>query len=240
MYTRNFVTNASWIIQIESVVLWIKSLYIQNSVLPRKKQIKSQQKFFLSLALSMAKTTWIPPRFKNQLHCGIVAGGGGWSQVSQPGLDLITVAPNCHGKTKNLTAKTKYLTAKPKTSRQKQKPHCKNKIPHDKTKDLTAKPKSERPHGKTKYFTAKTKYLTAKANTHCKTKAILLLPCSIWFCREVFVFAVTVVGHHKFAIASNVRIYAVNGFRRVGEGGGGQGVRTKPPLGRKYWGNGKP
>ena len=31
-----------------------------------------------------------------------------------------TVAHNCHGKTKNLTAKTKYLTAKPKTSRQKQ------------------------------------------------------------------------------------------------------------------------
>ena len=41
-------------------------------------------------------------------------------------------------------------------------------------------------------------------------------------------FAVTVVGHHKFAIASNVRIYAVNGFRRVGEGGGVQGVRTNP------------
>ena len=43
----------------------------------------------------------------------------------------------------------------------------------------------------------------------------------------------TVVGHHKFAIASNVRIYAVNGFRRVGEvgvggGGGVQGVRTNP------------
>ena len=225
MYTRNFVTNASWIIQIESFVLWIKSLYIQNSILPSKKQIKSQQKFFLSLALRMAKTTWIPPRFKNQLHCGIVAGGGGWSQVSQPGLDLITVAPNCHGKTKNLT--------------QNQKPHGKNKIPHGKTENLTAKTKylttkpktsrqNQRPHGKTKYFTAKTKYLTAKANTHCKTKAILLLPCSIWFCREVFcycrevfVFAVTVVGHHKFAIASNVRIYAVNGFRRIGEGGGG-------------------
>ena len=31
-----------------------------------------------------------------------------------------TVAHNCHGKTKTLTAKTKYLTAKPKTSRQKQ------------------------------------------------------------------------------------------------------------------------
>ena len=142
----------------------------------------------------MAKTTWIPPRFKNQLHCGIVEGGWGWSQVSQPGLDLITVAPTVTAKaktsrkTKNLTAKTKYLTAKPKTSRQKQKPHCKNKIPHDKTKDLTAKPKSERPHGKTKYFTAKTKYLAAKANTHCKTKVILLLPWSIWFCREVFCY----------------------------------------------------
>ena len=33
----------------------------------------------------------------------------------------------------------------------------------------------------------------------------------------------TVVGHHKFAIASNVRIYSVNGFRRVGGGGGGGG-----------------
>ena len=42
----------------------------------------------------------------------------------------------------------------------------------------------------------------------------------------------TVVGHHKFAIASNVRIYAVNGFRRVGEvgvgGAGVQEVRTNP------------
>ena len=149
----------------------------------------------------MAKTTWIPPRFKNQLHCGIVAGGGswGWSQVSQPGLDLITVAPNCHGKTKNLTAKTKYLTAKPKTSRQKQKPHCKNKIPQ----------------GKTKYFTAKTKYLTRQKQIPTAK------PKLFCFCREVFDFVVTVVGHHKFAIASNVRIYAVNGFRRVGEAGGG-------------------
>lgn len=25
----------------------------------------------------MAKKTWIPPRFKNELHCGIVAGGRG-------------------------------------------------------------------------------------------------------------------------------------------------------------------
>ena len=38
------------------------------------------------------------------------------------------VAPNCHGKTKNLTAKTKYLTAKPKTSRQNQILHSENKI----------------------------------------------------------------------------------------------------------------
>ena len=51
------------------------------------------------------------------------------------------------------------LYGDPQLSRQNQKPHGKNKIPH----------------GKTKYFRAKTKYLTAKANTHGKTKAILLL-----------------------------------------------------------------
>ena len=204
MYTRNFVTNASWIIQIESFVLWIKSLYIQNSVLPSKKQIKSQQKFFLSLALSMAKTTWIPPRFKNQLHCGIVVGGGGWSQVSQPGLDLITVAPNCHGKTKNLT--------------QNQKPHCKNKIPHGKTENLTAKTKTslqkqntsrqnQRPHGKTKEWkTSRQNQILHSKNQipHGKSKyplqnqsyfafavkylilswGILLLPWGFCFCRD--------------------------------------------------------
>ena len=69
-------------------------------------------------------------------------------------------------------------------------------------------------HGKTKNLTAKTKYLTTKPktsrqnqilhsknqihhNTHGKIKAILLLLWSIWSCREVFGFAVTVVGHHK-------------------------------------------
>ena len=123
---------------------------------------------------------------------------------------LIFLGPpthNCHGKTKNLTAKTKY-------PQQNWKPHGKNKIPHGKTKtswqkqntswqnrNLTAKTKTsqrklntsrqnQRPHGKTKYFTAKTKDLTAKANTHGKTKAILFLLWSIWFCREVFGFAV--------------------------------------------------
>ena len=72
------------------------------------------------------------------------------------------VAHNCQG------------TAKPKTSRQKQNTSRQN----------------QKPHGKTKYFIAKTKYLTAKANTHGKTKAILLLLWSIWFCREVSGFAV--------------------------------------------------
>ena len=70
------------------------------------------------------------------------------------------------------------IMAKPKTSRQKQKPHSKTKNLMAKTKYLTKKPKTswqnQRPHGKTKYFTAKTKYLKAKANTHGKTKAILL------------------------------------------------------------------
>ena len=50
-----------------------------------------------------------------------------------------TVAHNCHGKIKNLTAKRK-------TSRQKQKPH-------GKTKNLTTKPKTSRQ--KTKYLTGK-------------------------------------------------------------------------------------
>ena len=64
--------------------------------------------------------------------------------------------------------------------------HGKNKVPHGKTENLAAKPKTswqnqntlqqnQRPHGKTKYFTTKTKSPTAKANTHGKTKAILLL-----------------------------------------------------------------
>jgi len=87
-----------------------------------------------------------------------------------------------HGKTENLTAKTK-------TSRQNQKAHGKNK-------DLTAKPNTSQEKPNT--------LRTAKANTHGKTKAILLLLWSIWFCPdvfcfycEVFGFAVTVVGHHR-------------------------------------------
>ena len=43
--------------------------------------------------------------------------------------------------------------------------------------------KNQNPHGKTKD-------LTAKASTHGKTKAILFLLWIIWFCREVFGFAV--------------------------------------------------
>ena len=69
-------------------------------------------------------------------------------------------------------AKPKTSRQKQNTSRQNQKPHSKIKIPHDKI-----------PHRKTKYF-------TAKANSHSKTKAILPLPWSIWFCCEVFGFAV--------------------------------------------------
>ena len=48
--------------------------------------------------------------------------------------DIPTVAHNCHGKTKNLTAKTKYLTAKPNTSEQKPNTSRQKQI-------LTAKPK---------------------------------------------------------------------------------------------------
>ena len=68
-----------------------------------------------------------------------------------------------HGKTKNLTAKTKYLTAKPKTSRQKQKPH------------------------------GKTKNLTAKPNTSQQKQNSFGFAVGIYFCREVFGFAVRVL-----------------------------------------------
>ena len=75
------------------------------------------------------------------------------------------MAHKCHRKTKSLTAKTK-------TSRQNQKPHGKNKIPHGKTKNLTAKP-----------------------NTSQQKQNSFGFAVGIWFCPEVFGFAVTVVGH---------------------------------------------
>ena len=124
-----------------------------------------------------------------------------------------TVAHNCHGKTKNLTAKTKY-------PRQNWKPHGKNKIPHGKTETSQQK---QKPHGKNKIPHTKTKTLTAKLNTSlqkpdtsrqkqiptAKPKLFrfccevfgfavrfLVLPWGFWFSREVFGFAVTDVGHH--------------------------------------------
>ena len=73
------------------------------------------------------------------------------------------VAHNCHGKTKNLSAKTK-------TSRQNQQPNGENKIPHGKTKNLTAKP-----------------------NTSQQKQNSFGFAVGIYFCREVFVFAVRVL-----------------------------------------------
>ena len=85
-----------------------------------------------------------------------------------------TVAHNCNGKAKNLTAKTKYLTAKPKISRQKQKPH-------GKTKNLTAKPNTSQ----------------QKPNTSRQKQIPTTKPKLFCVCREVFGFAVTVVGHRR-------------------------------------------
>ena len=107
------------------------------------------------------------------------------------------VAYNCHGKTKHLTAKTKYVTAKPKTSRQKQntswqnqKPHGKNKIPHGKTKNLTAKPSTSQQKQNSFSF----------AVGFCFFSQYLVLPWSLWFCREVFGFAVTVVRYSLYTV----------------------------------------
>ena len=139
------------------------------------------------------------------------------------------------------------VTAKPKTSRQKQNTSPQNRKPHGKTKNLTAKTKylttkpkpsrqNQRPHGKNKYFTAKTKYLTAKANTHGKTKAILFLLWSIWFCREVFGFAVTyfvfavrfLVSPWCFCFCREVFGFAVT---VVGQ----KNVGSHPDLSRQTW-----
>ena len=86
-----------------------------------------------------------------------------------------------------VTAKPNTSRQKQNTSRQNQKPHGKNKIPHGKTKNLTAK---------TKYLTAKPKTSRQNQILHSKNKIALVLPWvfaffhSIWFCREVFGFAV--------------------------------------------------
>ena len=83
-----------------------------------------------------------------------------------------------------VTAKPKTSRQKQNTSRQNQKPHGKNKIPHGKTKNLTAKPNT----------------------SHSKDKIALVLPWvfaffhSIWFCREVFGFAVTVVRYSLYTV----------------------------------------
>ena len=187
----------------------------------------------------MAKKTWIPPRFKNQLHCGIVAGGRGVES--------------------SVAARAGSHYGGPQLSRQNQKPHGKNKIPYGKTENLTAKTKTsqqkqntsrqnQNSHGKTKDLTTKPNTSQQKPNTSRQKQIPTAKPTLFCFCREVFCFtvryfviAVTVGGHHKFAIASNVRIYYVNVFRRVGGGGGG-GSRgsDEPPLGRKYWGSEKP
>ena len=109
-----------------------------------------------------------------------------------------TVAYNCHGKTKTLTAKTKYLTAKPKTSRQNQKPHGKNKIPHDKTKNLTSKPKTSRQnqilHSKHQIPHRKNKYPRQNQSYFAFSVKYLVLRRGCWFCREVSRFCREVFG----------------------------------------------
>ena len=98
-----------------------------------------------------------------------------------------TVAHNCRGKTKNLTAKTKY-------PRQKRKPHGKNKIPHGKTKTSQQKQNTSRqnqnPHGKTKDLTAKPNTSQQKPNTSRQKQIPTAKPKLFCFCCEVFGFAV--------------------------------------------------
>ena len=103
---------------------------------------------------------------------------------------LGTVAHNCHGKTKNLTAKPKTSLQKQNTSQQNQKPYGKNKIPLDKTKNLTAKPKTSRQnqilHSKSQISHGKSKYPRQNQSYFVFAVKYLVLPWDFWFCREVF------------------------------------------------------
>ena len=101
--------------------------------------------------------------------------------------------PHDHGKTENFTSITK-------TSHQNQKPHGKNKIPHDKTKNLMAKPKTSQQnqilHSKNQIPYGKSKYPRQNQSYFAFAVKYLVLPWCFCFCRELFGFAVTVVGHH--------------------------------------------
>ena len=95
-----------------------------------------------------------------------------------------TVAHNCHGKKKNLTAKRKTSRQKEKDSRQKEKPHGKKK----------------KTRGKKKNLTAKRKRLTAKF-LRCREDILILISFAVrsrlFYCREVILFA---VGLFPFAV----------------------------------------
>ena len=97
------------------------------------------------------------------------------------------MAHHCHGKTKNLRAKTKYLTTKPKTWRQNQRPHSKAKY------FIALKPNTAR---QKQIPTAKPKLFCFFCEVFGFAVRFLVVPWGLWFCRDVFVFALTVLGHH--------------------------------------------
>ena len=89
-----------------------------------------------------------------------------------------------------VTAKPKTSRQKQNTSRQNQKPHGKNKIPHGKTKNLTAKPNTSQQKQNSFSF----------AVGFCFFSQYLVLPWGLWFCREVFGFAVTVSRYSLYTV----------------------------------------
>ena len=113
----------------------------------------------------------------------------------------VTAKPKPQGKNKIPHDKTKNLTAKQKTSRQNQILHSKNKIRHGKTENLTAKTKTARqnqkPHGKNKTHHANPNTSQQKPNTSRQQQIPTAKPKLFCVCREVFGFAVTVVGHRR-------------------------------------------
>ena len=114
---------------------------------------------------------------------------------------------DCHEKRINLRAKRKTSGQKEKPHNKKENLRAKRKIsqqkekPQGKKKNLRAKRKTsqqnEKPQGKKKNLTAKRKRLAAKEKRIKNGLLALKKFCheSLSFCRKVFLFAVTVVGH---------------------------------------------
>ena len=114
-----------------------------------------------------------------------------WQKVKHIPHLVVTVAHNCHGKTKNCMAKTK-------TSQQNQKPYGKNKDLMAKTNTSEQKPNTSQQKqtlmAKPKLFCFCCEVFGFAVMFLFLLWGILFLPWGFWFCHEVFCFCCEVFG----------------------------------------------